>query len=250
MREKILSALCLFMGVLGVAYAEPTVEIDGRYWMPNLTSSVKSTEAGLGSRTNLRSDLGVRKESLPDIRLSTGQGALRMAYNQVSLSGNRFVGQNIEFGGEIFTAGTRVKTDIEFNYLRLGWAWKFIDLFETGKIGPLLEIKSIWGRASLEAPELVSPVRESLRFALGIPTLGLAAEINPHEVIQIFAEVSGLPAGNIGYFLDAEGGIKIIPVTYLTIVGGYRIFDMKVERRSDFFKLRMDGPFVGATLRF
>ena len=253
MGKKILSALCLFLITAGQAWAEPGMEFEGRYWMPGLTSSVKSTAAGVGTNIDLRKDLGVKDEIFPDLRLiaeGESSGMFRVAFNQFNLSGNRFIGQDIEFGGKTFTTSTRVKTDLDINYARLGWAWKS-NLMDTVKIGPLVEIKTIWANASLKAPEaLPSPVKESQKFAFGVPTLGLVMEINPLEMVSLFAEASGLPLGNLGYFLDSEGGIKIVPIKYLSIVGGYRIFDIKIEKDSDFARLKMHGPFAGATLRF
>ena len=34
------------------------------------------------------------------------------------------------------------------------------------------------------------------------------------------------------------------------IIGGYRLFEVRGEEDSSFAKLRLSGPFVGATLRF
>jgi hypothetical protein len=89
-----------------------------------------------------------------------------------------------------------------------------------------------------------------VRFRGILPTLGSALDINPHKIVNIFAEVSGMYAGEYGSFLDGEAGVKIIPIKNLSVLGGYRIFYLKAEDDSDFAKLKISGPFVGATLRF
>lgn len=110
--------------------------------------------------------------------------------------------------------------------------------------------KGFWVDTSLEAPNMVPPVRESEEFAIGLPTIGIALDINSHKIVNAFAEISGLTAGKYGYFFDGEAGIKIIPIKNLSITGGYRIFDIKAKNEPDYAKLKISGPFIGATLRF
>jgi hypothetical protein len=69
-------------------------------------------------------------------------------------------------------------------------------------------------------------------------------------MVNIFAEGSGLTAGSYGYVYDAEAGVKLIPVKFLSIIGGYRIFGIKAKHHHDYAKLMFHGPFAGATLRF
>ena len=114
----------------------------------------------------------------------------------------------------------------------------------------LLEAKGFWLDISLDAPNLTPSIEESEDFMGGLPTVGLALDINPHKILNIFAEVSGIYAGNYGYFLDGEVGVKIIPMKSLSLFGGYRVLDLRAEDDPDFAKLRILGPFAGITLRF
>jgi hypothetical protein len=118
------------------------------------------------------------------------------------------------------------------------------------KFGTLLEAKGALVDISLDAPYLITPIKESEKFIGGLPTVGAALDVNPHKLVNVFAEVSGIYAGKYGYFLDGEAGIKIIPIKNVSVVGGYRIFDVKVEDEPDLAQLRISGPFIGATLRF
>ena len=147
--------------------------------------------------------------------------------------------------------GTRVITDLDVKYLRLGWAWQLTNIANSKvKFGILLEAKGFVLDTSLEAPNLIPPIKESARFRVGLPTIGAALDVNPHKVVNVFAEVSGIYAGEYGYFLDGEAGVKIIPIKNLSVVGGWRTLNFKGEDDPDFAKLRISGPFVGATLRF
>jgi hypothetical protein len=254
MLKKVLFGVCFLIVTTGVALAQDTrVEFEGRYWITDLTGEAKVTEAGLaGTNINIEDDLGVEDEDFPDVRFTwyTGPNSkLRLAYNQISYDGDKNVEQTIQFSGNTYTMGARVITDLDVKYLRLGWAWQFVSTAEEKiKFGTLLEAKGFWVDTSLNAPSI--SVKESEKFAAGVPTVGVALDINPHRAVNIFSEVSGIPGGKYGYFLDAEAGVKIIPTRNLSIIGGYRIFDVKAKEDEDHAKIKIAGPFVGATLRF
>ncbi len=230
------------------------VEFEGRYWITDLTAEAKVTEFGIGTDIDLKDDLGLKDEDFPDVRFTwyTGpKSKLRLTYFQVAYSGDETLSRTITFAGKTYTIGTRVITDLDIKYLRLGWAWQFINIAKGKvKLGTLLEVKGALVDISLDAPYLIPPIKESEKFIGGLPTVGAALDINPHKVVNLFAEVSGIYAGKYGYFLDGEAGIKIIPIKYFRVVGGYRILDFKVEDDPDLAQLRISGPFVGATLRF
>jgi len=230
------------------------VEFEGRYWITDFTAEAKVTESGIGTDIDLKGDLGLKDENLPDVRFTwyTGpKSKLRLAYSQVAYSGDETIERTIEFAGETYTIGSRVITDFDVKYLRLGWVWQFINIANGRvKLGTLLEAKGALVDISLDAPYLIPPVKESEKFIGGLPTIGAALDINPHKLVNIFAEVSGIYAGKYGYFLDGEAGIKIIPIKYVSILGGYRILDFQVEDDPDLAQLRISGPFVGITLRF
>jgi hypothetical protein len=256
MPRKILWILIILIFTPCLAYAQkgPTLEFEGRYWMPDLKGKVKATEAYIGTDTDFKRDLGIKDENFPEARLTwyTGpKSKIRLAYTQADFEGDENLNRTIEFNGQTYTVGTRVKTDVKVRYLRLGWAWQFIDIGKgVVKLGTLLEGKGFWGKVSLEAPDLSPSIKESEKYLFGLPTLGIALDINPHKMVNVFGEASGLTAGSYGYIYDAEAGIKLIPVKFLSIIVGYRIFEIKAKDNPDYAKLRLHGPFAGATLRF
>jgi hypothetical protein len=256
MTKKILWALVIlvFTPCFAIAQKGATLELEGRYWIPDLRGKVKASETFIDTEIDFKGDLGIKDENFPELRLTwyTGpKSKIRLAYTQAGFEGDENLNRTIEFDGQTYTAGTRVETDVKVRYLSLGWAWQFIDIGEgVLKLGTLLEGKGFWGKASLEAPDLSPSVKESEKFLFGLPTIGIALDINPHKMVNIFAEGSGLTAGSYGYVYDAEAGIKIIPVKFLSILGGYRIFGIKAQHNHDYAKLRFHGPFAGATIRF
>jgi hypothetical protein len=232
----------------------PKIEFEGRYWITELAAKGKVTGFGIGTEIDFKDDLGLKDEGFPDVRFTWHTGPkskLRLAYTQVAYRGDEIIRRTIQFGGKTYTVGTRVKTALDVKYLSLGWAWQFIDIANgTVKFGTLLEAKGFSVDASLDAPNQIPPIKESEEFVGGLPTIGGALDINPHRIVNVFAEVSGIYAGKYGYFLDGEAGVKVIPIKNLSVLGGYRILSFKAEDEPDFAKLRISGPFVGATLRF
>lgn len=243
------------LGVMhGVASAEPLVELEGRYWIADVSASAK-VKSGLvaGTDIDFKDDLALGAENLPELRLTVFTGLnskIRLAYTRASFDGEKTLGKDIQFSGTTFSANTRVATELDVNYVRLGWAWQFLTIPTKVKFGPLLEAKAFLVDASLKTRGLTPSLRESETFLIGFPTVGLALDVSAHEIINLFAEASGLPAGDFGHIVDAEVGVKLIPLKNLTISGGYRVFDIRAGDNSNFARLRLFGPFVGVSLRF
>jgi hypothetical protein len=256
MTKKLSWVLVIIVFTPCIAFAQRDVrlEFEGRYWFTDLEGRVKVTEADIGTDINFKKDLDIKDEGYPEVRLTwyTGKKSkVRLAYTQVGYDGDAIVQRTILFNGTTYNRGTRVLTDLDIKYVRIGWAWQFINI-DNGliKLGTLLEGKGFWTKTTLEASNLVPALREKEKFVFPLPTIGAALDINPHEMLNIFAEGSGLPAGKYGYMYDVEAGIKLIPIKILSIMGGYRLLEFKAKDDPDFAKVRVHGPFVGVTVRF
>ena len=56
--------------------------------------------------------------------------------------------------------------------------------------------------------------------------------------------------GSLGHVVDAEAGLRFIPIRFLTLSAGYRVFDVRIDLDDDLAKLQLTGPFIGASVRF
>jgi len=257
MRKRLLLFIC-FVGMASIAFAEgPVVEFEGRYWITDLDADAKVVESGLGTEFDLKSDLGIDDENYPEGRFTwhTGPNSkIRFAYTRVDYEGDQTLSRTIDFNGKSYTVGARVVSDFEIQYFRLGWIWQFLNIEDKLKLGPMVDLKGIMADLSLNAPTL--SINESEEFLGGLPTIGAALDFNVVEDLDIlgnvslFGEISGIPAGDLGHFFDAEAGIKIMPCKYFSITGGYRVIDFEVEDDPDFASLTITGPFVAASLSF
>ena len=245
--------IIVFIPCIAFAQTDVKVEFEGRFWFTDLEGSIRVTEDGQGTDVDLKKDLDIKDEGYPEVRFTwyTGKNSkIRLAYTQVDYDGEANLQRTILFNGTTYNVGTRVLTDLDIKYGRIGWVWQFINIRDIVKFGTLLEAKVFRFKGSLDAPDLVPAIKQTESFTFGLPTIGVALDINPHKMLNIFAEGSGLPAGNYGYIYDVEAGIKLIPVKTLSIIGGYRLLEFKAEEDEDFAKARLHGPFVGVTVRF
>ena len=253
MFKRILLIVAFLAIMVGLVFAQDVkVEFEGRYWIADLDAEAKVEESNVGAKFDFKQDLGIGDEDFPEGRVIWHIGPnskLRFAYTQVDYSGDKEVIRTIEFKGQSYTAGVQVKSGLDIQYLRFGWLWQFIDLADGSiKLGTVVEAKGILADVSLNAPSL--SISESEEFFALLPTAGIVLDINPTKKVNLFAEISGFYAGDYGYFFDAEAGVKIVPFKNFSIVGGFRIIDIKAEDAPDFVKVEITGPFLGATLRF
>ncbi len=100
------------------------MEIQGVYWITDLTAKAKVVESSIGTDFNLKSDLGVKDEDFTEARfiLQTGENSkIRLTYTQVNYSGDQDITRTIEFKGQTYSASTLVKSELDIQYFRLGW---------------------------------------------------------------------------------------------------------------------------------
>src|SRR5262245_56378701 len=112
----------------------------------------------------------------------------------------------------------------------------------------MLDLKGVVLEATVESKN--TGVKETKELGLILPTIGAALDFTPHRLFNLFAEVSGLPAGSLGYMVDAEAGLRFIPLPFFSISAGYRYFDVKIEYDDDSGQGKFFGPFIGASVRF
>ena len=139
---------------------------------------------------------------------------------------------------------------MELHYGRIGWAWQFIAVPGIFKIGPLLELKGLVIDASLRSRGAGANVHDSAVLPMAFPTVGAMANVTPVKWLDVFAEVSGIPFGDLGHIVDAEAGVRVIPLQFLSVSAGYRVLDVRLGKDDNFGRLNLAGPFLGASLRF
>jgi len=247
------AALLSAMSVAAVsAVAQPAFELQAIRWSPNLDGSIRSITLAQQVDPDLatidfKRDLGMSDQDHDEYRLVARTGPrsrLRFGTMTMDYSGDQTVERTIVFHGETYSVGTRVVSDLSMKYQRLGWIWEPVGT-ERAALGFIVEAKKIDLDAALDAPETDPPVRERRSLSATFPSLGLALDLRPTRAIAFYAEVTGIAAGSKGHLFDGEAGVRLQVASFLTILGGWRSFDLKVEDEPDFGKFTNSGGFLG-----
>jgi hypothetical protein len=250
MKKLILTTLFTLTLFFVHSHAFALLKLEGRYWFTDLDGTLKVTEGGVqGTDIDLTDDLGVDDEDFWELRIILEMGKHRLRYGFIRLDwdGDEILTKTITFGGETFTVSSRVVTDLDIDYHRLGYIYDLIDTLGN-RLSLILEVKYFDIDASLEAPSVVPAIVESETLDAPVPTVGLAFELGLPFLLNFGGEVTGITAGKYGYLVDAEAAINFNPLPMLTISGGYRYFKLEAEDDDDFeLDLDLQGPFL--TLR-
>ncbi len=257
-RKTFWIALALvFCGAFAAARAADTagVQVGARYWFPTLTAEGKVADDGIGTDINFVDDLGVDADNYSEIGLvwyPAPTHRVWIEYMPMSADGDQVLERTILFHGKTYRVGAPVKTSVDMNYLRAGWAWEFLaNEDDTVKVGPMVDAKVFWIDAKLDAPTL--GIDESKSLTLVVPTVGLRADVSPVKNVSLYGEIAGIWVGTYGYFFDAQAGgeykVDLGPVS-LGVEGGYRVVDVKAEKDDDFAQVKFAGPFLGLTVGF
>jgi hypothetical protein len=245
-----MSRLMLFAIVTGMAFAQPRVELEGRYWFSEFNSAIRVERNGLGTDIDARNDLGFSDSGFPSGRAAVylGHSRLSFEYTPIDFSGDQTVSRTLIYNGRTYTFGTRVISGMEVRHLQLSWIYQFRLLEGRLKIGPLAEAHGFLLKGRLQAPEVNVDSEEDL--SVGLPTAGLALEISPRNWVDIYGEASGMSVGDYGHFIRSEVGLRVRPVSHLQLSAGYRTFNLRVDASADFARLHLRGPFLGAGFRW
>lgn len=253
MRIAALSSAVLI--VAGSALAQPAFELQAIRWSPSLDGTIRSVTLEQQVDPDLavidfKSDLGMADENHDEYRLVAWTGPrsrLRFGRMTMDYNGDRTVTRTIVFHGETYTVGTRVVSSLSMKYQRLGWIWQPIGT-DRAAFGFIVEAKKIDLDAGLDAPETAPPVHERRSLSATFPSVGLSLDLRPTRAFGLYAEVTGIAAGSKGHLVDGEAGVRLRLLGSLTVLAGWRSFDLKVEDEPDFGKFKNSGGFVGLAL--
>jgi len=241
-------ALLLGLLLLPAAAGALGLELEARYWAPDLSGSA-SLEDFPDIGLDVGELLGMSADAVPEARLTfrpfLGIFA-RGTYSKFSNSGET----GFDVGNFPIDLDARITSGLDFDYYRLGLGWQFVTPKKTLRIGPYVEAKGLSGDASIGLSSRVLDWTESESFDAVFGSVGALLEIQPTDKFQIFADASVLVGEDDADFLDAELGARFYPIYMVGIGLGYRVIE--VDGLVDNLKMDLDfkGFFASAVLRF
>ncbi len=244
------NAIGLAAVLLPAALAQHTVDLEGRYWLPEMNARLRVDQNGFGTDIDAKRDLGISKTDFAQgvVTLLSGRNRVKFGYTPIAYSADSDITRTLVFRGTEYLLGTRVVSDLEVKHLQASWAYQFIRAGDGRfRLGPMVEADGFLMRGSLNAPNLNLSQKENL--SAGLPTVGAAMDINPHRRVNVYGEVAGMKVGDYGYFISSDAGVKV-RVSHVLFSAGYRTFNLHVTTAPDFARLRLRGPFAGAGFTF
>ena len=225
----------------------PRISLEARYFAPKLTAEAKTDSVKMFNNDGIidfKNTLGLGNDSAPELRLTYNN--LSIDYMHLHSGGDANLTLNpVIFNNKTFTVD--VNTTINFDYLSFN---------VTNKLVHNDNVKVDWTygltRFRFDANVKNKIFNESKSITARRPVLGLSAVANldNYEAFQVYAAISGLPAGGYGHFYDAEAGLKYNIQNNISVTAGYRIIDLKVTHDNDYLNYKLSGPFFGATYNF
>ena len=245
-----IASLALLVGllVLPAAAGALGLELEARYWAPDLSGSARLEDfPNIGLEVGEL--LGMSADAVPEARLTFRPFLgifLRGTYSTFSNSGE----SGFDLGDFPIPVDARFSSNLDFDYYRLGIGWQFVTPKKTLRIGPYVEAKGLSGDASIGVTSSLGDLSESESFDAVFGSVGGLLEIQPTDKFQIFADASVLVGEDDADYLDAELGARFYPVYMVGIGLGYRVIE--VDGLVDNIAMNLDfkGFFGSVVLRF
>lgn len=220
-----------------------SIEADGQFAGENGGSSTK---------IDFDDDLNFddSQEVFAEAAVQLGRFRVSGGYLPLEFSGNGTISSDITFGGQTFTSGTNVTSNVELDVFDIGLAFHILD-FDDGplrvQVGPELAVKI--AEIDMSIRDTSSGTRESVSGTIPMPTIGARGRV-------AFSDYLGV-VGRVGYlevrensFLDIDIQVEFSPVPLLGIFAGYRYIDVDVDESDVILQSTFAGPYAGVLARF
>jgi outer membrane protein len=254
MRRILLLAAVLVSIAAGPALALPGVDVGvrGMYWFPDLSGDVQTFTGGVtGTKFDVKDDLGIGDENFfsGEAFVRVGRLHFRVGYTPVEFDGNKQLARQIVFDGQTFDVNENVVSaldlkmidgEVQFDLIRPEFATTNFNL------GVLVKVKYVDGTVELRS----ATATETRDFKAPLPMVGLAAGVGTlNNMLRADARFSGIAySGN--HLVEGDIYASFAPLPFVSIQGGYRFIDMKIDEDDIEASLTLKGPYVGAQLSF
>ncbi|WKE66268.1 TIGR04219 family outer membrane beta-barrel protein [Gallaecimonas kandeliae] len=248
--KKILLATALLGSLSVPAFADNVGIYAGiGQWQNNFSGNL------LSEQVSVKDELGLKSADLTQWYVNIEHPVpvlpnLRLAYSNISESGNGQLTQNVDFDGNTYPAGTQIGSDLQ---IKMTDATFYYELWDTGGDLDLgLTARRMNGHARL-SNDLVGSGEE--KVDQWVPLVYVNARIDlPMTGFYAGAQGNGITySGNrltdfsafVGYDFDITGPVDV------GVQLGYRALELKLKDIGDFdADVKLDGAFANVTMHF
>jgi len=224
------------------------------YWFPSLDGDIKYSDNSLaGTKLDLEDDLGFDDEYYPfgEIFLGLGDHHLSFSFYRADYDGRETLDQDINFGGETFTAGDRIKSSLDYDVYDLTYQYDVLDLenvlagFSLGLVG---RVRVLDLEAEIRSETTGQSEKED--YTLPVPMLGLNFHLGIlADILEARILATGMGYWD-GYMVDAQAELSFTPIPFVDIHAGYRTFFVDVDTNDLELNYNTSGLYAGISVSF
>jgi len=228
------------------------VELGAGFWNP--TADLQMTDGANGSTVDAKNDLGLQDKKVGEFQLVVKPALkhkVRVQFIPIRYSQTGAPRSTLTFNSRTYPAGSPVTSTINWNAWRLGYEYDFISNFR-GFAGMIVDLKYTDVSATLTSEGGVG----SASARAPIPALGGIARLYFASNLSVTGELTGFkfPGGWIkstsGHYADMDVYAMLNFVDSVGLRAGYRKFDVEYTLTSDTGAFKMNGPYLGVSIRF
>ncbi len=225
----------------------------GRYWRPWLFGNIyitKGGKPGTASRINVREELGIEEDDVPEagLRVDAGDNRFSFRYTPIEFEGRETVSNPFIYHAATFPTGQEVKSSLSFDFFQAFYDYRLIHA-ESGElrfgVGAYYWIFD--SRLTSHGPG--GRLTEHRGFSSILPEAHLSGELT-FDIVHVGGSVAGGYLSNGLSILDTEGYVGVRLWKELDLDIGYRYlhFDLKATTNKD--DVSLHGPFFQLALKF
>jgi outer membrane protein len=254
--KKILMACLIVLTLMATALPARGFEagVRGSYWFPSLDGDIRYDSNSLsGTKLDLKDDLGFDDEYYPfgEVFVGLGDHHLSFSFYRADYDGKETLNQDINFGGETFPAGDRIKSSLDYDVYDLTYQYDVLDLenvlagFSLGLVG---RVKVFDFEAKIRSETTGQSEKED--YTVPVPMLGLNFHLGIlADILEARILATGMGYWD-GYMVDGQAELSFTPIPYVDIHAGYRTFFVNVDTNDLELDYNTSGLSAGLTVVF
>ena len=228
------------------------VELGAGFWIP--TADMQITDGPGGSTIDLKNDLGLTDRKFAEFQLIVKPALkhkIRVQFIPISYTQTGTPRSAVTFNGQTYPAGTAVTSTLDWKAWRFGYEYDFVSNYR-GFAGTIVDLKYTDVSAALTAAGRAG----SASAKAPIPALGGIARIYLYQNLSVTGELTGFtfPGGWIksasGHYADLDVYAMLNFADSFGVRAGYRKFDVEYTLTNDTGAFKLDGWYLGASVRF
>jgi len=231
------------------------VELGAGFWYPAADMTITSGPAG--STINLKNDLGLADRKMTEFQLVIKPGLkhkIRVQYIPISYTQTGTPASALTFGGQTYAAGAPIDSTLEWKAWRVGYEYDFVSNYR-GFVGTIVDLKYTDVSATLTT-SATGGRTASASASAPIPALGGIARVYLAQNLSMTGELTGFkfPGSWIkstsGHYADMDIYAMLNFANSFGVRAGYRKFDVEYTLTDDTGMFKLDGWYLGASIRF